>query len=65
MPGALTRSSTERVEMPVHIRFLDDGGKGLLRCAPWLQELREIATLTQLGIFSATLPARVSQMRSR
>ena len=32
----------------VHIGFLDNGGKYLLRSAPGLQELREVAALAQL-----------------
>ena len=47
------------------IGFLDDGGKRLLGHAARFQEAREVGALPSFGMRSSTVPARVSQSRSR
>jgi len=58
---ALTRSSTERVET-LDIGFLDDSRQRLLRNGARLQETWKIGALLERNL---TVPARVSQSRSR
>jgi hypothetical protein len=49
----------------VHVGLLHHGGERLLGHAARLQEAGEVAVLGTLGMRSSTVPARVSQSRSR
>ncbi len=50
----------------LHIGFLDDRRQRLLGQAPRLQEARKVRALaSSFGMRSSTVPARVSQSRSR